>query len=216
MTSNRTFIDSSSSSRRRGYLSSSALYCITILAHVLTTSLSADAFVYRHSPLIRIPASATCTGAIRIADTRTSTSLMGWFGSKDDDDVATRQPSTSGLSVPALTQGMGKTATTLESFKASQEVGKRTAQLTADLTSMSIEGVAADGRIKAYMDGQQRPTGIRIDEALLEKGGFGAEELNDAITKALADAYTKSLEAQEEKMGALYSDLGLPSTKDKS
>ena len=106
---------------------------------------------------------------------------------------------------------MGRTASTLEAFKAAQEVGKRTAQVMNELSGMTVEGSGPLG-IKAYVDGRGRPTGIKMDEALLQVGNGGAvsaEDVQDAIAKAFQDAYDRSLEQQEEKMAPLYSDLGL-------
>ena len=65
---------------------------------------------------------------------------------------------------------MGRTASTLESFKASQEVGKRTAQVLSELSGMTVEGAGPLG-ILAYVDGRGRPTGIKVDASLLSGGG---------------------------------------------
>lgn len=194
------------------------LVTVVIATAVLATSL-VEAFVRDDSPL-PTNGSTTRHGGNVPAPQRRTAALNGWFGSKADDKKESRSTgskksssSSSGqgqLGLPTISTGMGRTATTLESFKASQEVGKRTAQLTAELSNLSIEGTAADGRIKAYYDGQQRPMGVKIDDALLESGVFTAEELNDAIAKALRDAYGKSLEVMEDRMQSLYADLGLP------
>ena len=109
---------------------------------------------------------------------------------------------------------MGRTASTLEAFKAAQEVGKRTAQVMNELSGMTVEGSGPLG-IKAYVDGRGRPTGIKMDDSLLDLqagsngGAVSAEDVQDAIAKAFQDAYDRSLEQQEEKMAPLYSDLGL-------
>ena len=115
---------------------------------------------------------------------------------------------------------MGRTASTLEAFKAAQEVGKRTAQVMNELSSATVEGSGPLG-IRAYVDGRGRPTGIKMDGSLLANSNDGegdvaagssavsAEDVQDAIVKAFQDAYDKSLEQQEEKMTPLYSDLGL-------
>lgn len=189
---------------------------------------------------------AACAGAAfvpaprRQAPAAASAGLGAWFGGgsakqqQDDKDVKSSDAdasSTSGRPYPSsILSGsggggndaedggeMGRTASTLEAFKAAQEVGKRTAQVMNELSGMTIEGNGPLG-IRAYVDGRGRPTGIKMDASLLGNQGEGdmaaaaavsTVDVQDAITKAFQDAYDKSLEQQEEKMMPLYSDLGL-------
>ena len=159
------------------------------------------------------------------------TSLGAWFGGgnakQQDEKDAKSSDADAGRPYPSSILGggddaqdggeMGRTASTLEAFKAAQEVGKRTAQVMNELSGMTIEGNGPLG-VRAYVDGRGRPTGIKMDGSLLGNRGEGdataaaavsAEDVQDAITKAFQDAYDKSLEQQEEKMTPLYSDLGL-------
>jgi len=166
--------------------------------------------------------------------TTTTTTLDAWFGggnAKQQDEKESKASTAGGVDASSgrpypsksLLGGggggdddggqMGRTASTLEAFKASQEVGKRTAQVMNELSGMTIEGVGPLG-IKAYVDGRGRPTGIKMDDSLLGRAegavtAVSAEDVQDAITKAFQVAYDKSLEQQEEKMMPLYSDLGL-------
>merc|ERR1739836_4451 len=64
--------------------------------------------------------------------------------------------------------GMGSTASMMENFKKNQEIGKRTASFMDDLSSIIIEGISADGKVKVLVDGQQRPTGIEIEDEYLK------------------------------------------------
>ena len=183
-----------------------------------------------------------CAGAAFVVPTprrqavpvSSSTSLGAWFGGgnakqQDEKDVKSSDAdaSSTGRPYPSSILGggndaedggeMGRTASTLEAFKAAQEVGKRTAQVMNELSGMTIEGNGPLG-IRAYVDGRGRPTGMKMDDSLLRNNGEGdvtaaaavsAEDVQDAITKAFQDAYDKSLEQQEEKMAPLYSHLGL-------
>ena len=108
----------------------------------------------------------------------------------------------------------------MENFKQSQELGKKTATLLADLSSSTVEGTAANGKVRVYFDGQQHPMGVEMDPEYLQRllrvgeGGSesnsGFEDLNEAVTVAMQDAHAKSVALMDEKMRDLYSDLGLP------
>ena len=126
-----------------------------------------------------------------------------WIGKKKK-----KKKKKKGDDLPTVTEGMETIASTMESFKGAQEVGKRTAAITSDLSIMKIEGSAAKGRVKCYMDGQQRPTAVDVDETYL--ASVTADALNEALTKALQDAHRKSVEQMEDKMQGLYAHLGLP------
>jgi len=106
---------------------------------------------------------------------------------------------------------MGTTATTMENFKQSQELGKKTGALLTDLSAATVEGTAAKGRIKVILDGEQRPKMVEIDEEYFE--GVAIEDFTEALTSAMQDAYVKSTNLMEEKMSGLYTELGLPPTK---
>eukprot|EP00957_Ditylum_brightwellii_P172211 13109623-Ditylum_brightwellii.AAC.1 len=103
---------------------------------------------------------------------------------------------------------MGETVSTMENFKKAQDIGKRTSTVLHELSSMMIEGVAADGKVRIFVDGQQRPTGADIDEKYL--ASVTVDDLNTAVTAAMQDAHIKSTEQMEEKMQALYAEVGLP------
>ena len=238
------------SSRRYPTISSGALFCVSAAALVACSTGRGGAAAFVPPTSIRgrgINIIKANTNGIA-----TTTTLGAWFGGgnsnakQQDGEKDTKASSTTppppsrlldGFGRPVVDDGttdgtiggdeggqMGRTASTLESFKASQEVGKRTAQVLSELTGMTVEGVGPLG-ILAYVDGRGRPTGIKVDASLLSGGGredgaaaaaaaatgVSAEDVQDAITKAFQDAYDKSLEQQEEKMMPLYSDLGLAS-----
>jgi len=104
--------------------------------------------------------------------------------------------------------GMGSTASMMESFKKNQEIGKRTASFMDDLSSITIEGIGADGKVKVLVDGQQRPTGIEIEDEYL--ANVNGEDLVDAITAAMQEAHSKSSKLMAEKIQVFYGELGLP------
>ena len=106
---------------------------------------------------------------------------------------------------------MGSTATTMENFKQSQELGKKTGSLIQELSSIQVEGVAAKGKIKVFVNGQQQPTSVEIDEEYFRTGGV--EDFSESLLIAMQDAHKKSLIVMQDKMQGLYSDLGLPPSK---
>lgn len=107
---------------------------------------------------------------------------------------------------------MGRTATTMENFKQTQELGKKTGSLLNDLSLSTVEGSGAKGKIKIAMDGQQRPKIVEIDEEYFNE--VTLEDFTEALTVALQDAHDKSTKMMEDKMVGLYTELGLPQTKD--
>ena len=97
----------------------------------------------------------------------------------------------------------------MDGFKTSQRIGKRTGSLVQELMMLNVEGVAEGGKVKVTMDGQQRPVSTYIDEAYLEAAE--AADIASAITVAMKDAHTKSTEKMDEKIKNLLNEMGLPS-----
>jgi DNA-binding YbaB/EbfC family protein len=137
-----------------------------------------------------------------------------WWGGQDDekgqlpdsDDAKKQQQPGMG--------GVASVMDSMESFKKAQEVGKRTASVLQELSSMTVEGTAGGGSVRVFVDGKQRPMGVEIDEKYLSD--VKSEDLNAAITSAMQEAHKKSSNKMEEKMQALYSELGLvQNTNDK-
>ena len=106
---------------------------------------------------------------------------------------------------------MGTTATTMENFKQSKEVGRKTSALLVDLSSTTVEGSAARGKIKVLVDGQQKPLGVEIDDDYFDT--VGVEDLTEKLATAMQDAHDKSTKLMQEKMESLYAEIGLPPNK---
>lgn len=110
-------------------------------------------------------------------------------------------------------QGMGGVVgvmDSMDSFKKAQRVGKMTEAIVQELSTIVVEGVAADGRVRVFVDGQQRPKGVDIDESYIAE--TPARDVSSALTTAMQDAYDKSSDKMEDKMRAFYGELGLPSS----
>jgi len=106
---------------------------------------------------------------------------------------------------------LGSTAGMMENFMQSQELAKKTSALLQELSSSIVEGISEKGNVKIFFDGQQRPVSVEINEEYIQN--VGTEDLNEAITSAMQDAHTKSMQLSRDKMQSLYIELGLPSTK---
>lgn len=142
--------------------------------------------------------SASLTSRPSSAGATTSSLGLFWFGKGHGDKGNDGE-------------GLGGVAQVMESmdgFERSQHVGALTSNLVQDLGSVVVEGSAAGGKVRIFMDGQQRPKRVQIDE---EYGkAVDVDDLSTALLAAMQECYAKSREKQEEKMKDLYAELGLP------
>ena len=122
-----------------------------------------------------------------------------WFNNKKDERPERRNKHDIG--------GVAQVMDSMEQLRKVQDVGKATANIMEELERMSIEGSAADGKVKVIFDGQRRPKGVEIDDSFLATAD--TDDVQSAITKAMKDAYTKSGEKMDDKLKALYAELGL-------
>ena len=97
----------------------------------------------------------------------------------------------------------------MENLKRAQRAAKMTSRLVQDLSSTTVEGTAADGKVKVILDCQQRPVNVKIDEGYVEGMDADVSDLCSALTEAMTDAHSKSLEKMDEKMKSFYAELGL-------
>jgi DNA-binding protein YbaB len=144
---------------------------------------------------------------------KNKSSKLSFLWSAGDDSKKKKEKEENSKTAQSTKQNskMGTTATTMENFKQSQELGKKTGSLTQELSSIQVEGVAAKGKIKVFVDGQQQPMSVEIDEEYFKQGGV--EEFSEELLIAMQDAHDKSIQIMQDKMQGLYSDLGLPPSK---
>ena len=148
--------------------------------------------------------------ASRATKRRTSLSVLGFFQGKDEQG---KDDSTDEMEVGSLS-GVSEVMNSMNRFKTSQRVSERTNVVVQELAGVTVEGTSADGKVKVMFNGQQRPIGVQIDEAYFQSLGrkSGARELSVAINEAMKQAHEKSAAKMEEKLKALYSDLGFHAT----
>lgn len=127
--------------------------------------------------------------------------IGGWFGRKK------RQ----GENDAENLGGVASIVDSMGDLKTAQRVGQLTDSLVKELTTTVVEGFAMDGKVKVSFDCQQKPVGVAIDEGLLS-GDVDSATLSSALTLAMQDAHSKSIERMDEKMKNLYAELGLSAT----
>ena len=84
--------------------------------------------------------------------------------------------------------GMAGMQAAMENMKKAQEIQKKTKDMQDELEKAEVECVAADGKVKVVLNGQQVPQRVEID----------VEGMDASVTAAL----------MTEKMQSIYADLG--------
>jgi nucleoid-associated protein EbfC len=82
------------------------------------------------------------------------------------------------------------------------------ARVQAELETMTVEGSAGGGVVKATATGKQELVGLVIDPSAVDPDDV--EMLQDLVTSAVNDALRASRELAEEKMGAVTAGLRIP------
>jgi DNA-binding YbaB/EbfC family protein len=82
------------------------------------------------------------------------------------------------------------------------------ARVQAELETMTVEGSAGGGVVKATATGKQELVGLVIDPSAVDPEDV--EMLQDLVTSAVNDALRASRELAEEKMGAVTAGLRIP------
>jgi DNA-binding protein YbaB len=142
---------------------------------------------------------------------RTVKMNLFWFGKDSDKKDGDEMKQEKKIQAPS---GMiGGTAIMMENLKQSQEIGKKIASLLSELSSSTIEGSAAQGKVKVFVDGQQQPIGVEIDKQYFSSI-TNVDDLNEALITAMQEAHNKSMQLMQEKIQTVYSEqLGIPPTR---
>jgi DNA-binding protein YbaB len=131
---------------------------------------------------------------------------LNWWGSKSTDLPAEQDVDVDGYGKGSM-GGVSGMVDSMENLKRAQRAGKMTRSLVDDLASTTVEGTAADGKVRVVLDCQQRPVTVNIDETYLE--GVAVSDLCTSLTTAMNDAHSKSRDRMDEKMKTFYDELGL-------
>jgi hypothetical protein len=93
-------------------------------------------------------------------------------------------------------------------LKQAQLMKSKMSELQEKLARVRVEGAAGGGMVTVEVNGQQKVTGIRVDEKLLNADD--REMLEDLLVAACNQALDKAKEAAAQEMAELTGGMGLP------
>ncbi len=82
------------------------------------------------------------------------------------------------------------------------------ARIQAELETMTVEGSAGGGVVKATVTGKQQLVGLTIDPSAVDPDDV--DMLQDLVVAAVNDGLKASQELAEQKMGAVTAGLKIP------
>jgi DNA-binding YbaB/EbfC family protein len=89
-----------------------------------------------------------------------------------------------------------------------QQMQQEMLRIQGELETMTVDGSAGGGVVKAVVTGKQEVVSVTIDPAAVDPGDV--EMLQDLIVAAINDALRSSRQVAEEKMAAVTGGLRLP------
>lgn len=91
-------------------------------------------------------------------------------------------------------------------MKEAQRAQQKVNEAQERLASMTVEGSAGAGLVRAEATGDGTVTKVRIDAKVVDASDV--EMLEDLVTAAVSDAQRKAKELQEKEMGAAMGGMG--------
>jgi nucleoid-associated protein EbfC len=91
-------------------------------------------------------------------------------------------------------------------MKEAQRAQKKMAEAQERLASLTVEGSAGGGLVRATATGDGTVTSVSIEPAAVDPDDLSL--LEDLVTAAVADAQRRSRELQEQEMGSAMGGLG--------
>ena len=95
----------------------------------------------------------------------------------------------------------------METIKKAQAMGEKVKRLQEELTQTEIEASAAEEGVVVTISGAQVPLSVEVSDDLVSQGSAAVSE---AVTLAMREAHSNSVEYAKEQMTELYADIGLP------
>jgi DNA-binding YbaB/EbfC family protein len=89
-----------------------------------------------------------------------------------------------------------------------QQMQQEMARVKSELESLTVDGSAGGGVVKAVVTGEQQLVSVSIDPSAVDPSDV--DMLQDLIVAAVNDALRASREVAEEKMTAVTGGLKLP------
>mgnify|MGYP003316418071 CR=1 FL=1 len=93
-----------------------------------------------------------------------------------------------------------------EAFKKAKEIQKNAQKLQEELESMEIEGTSSDEMVKVWINGNQLPLKVEVNEIIFEAK---KEEVEQSILEAIQKAHQSSTATMKERMNDLTGGLNL-------
>ena len=93
-------------------------------------------------------------------------------------------------------------------LKQAQELQAKMAKIQDELAKTMIEATAGGGAVKVTINGQQEIQAIKIAPEVVNPEDV--EMLEDLVLAAIKEAYTKSHELANQKMGNITAGLNIP------
>ena len=91
-------------------------------------------------------------------------------------------------------------------MRQAQRLQAQLQKIQEELETLTVEGTAGGGVVKVVMTGKQVVESVSIDPEAAED----VDLLQDLVTAAVNDAFTKTQELASEKMGPLAGGLNIP------
>ena len=89
-----------------------------------------------------------------------------------------------------------------------QQMQQEMARVQSELESLTVDGSAGGGAVKATVTGKQDLVGLVIDPSAVDPDDV--DMLQDLVMTAVNDALRASREMAEQKMGAVTAGLRIP------
>jgi DNA-binding YbaB/EbfC family protein len=89
-----------------------------------------------------------------------------------------------------------------------QQMQQEMLRIQGELETMTVDGTAGGGVVKAVVTGKQEVVSVTIDPAAVDPADV--DMLQDLIVAAINDALRSSRQVAEEKMAAVTGGLRLP------
>jgi len=105
-------------------------------------------------------------------------------------------------------KGLGGMGDMAKMMKAAQEMQGKVAQMQDDLHTITVQGEAGAGLVKATCTAKGDLSGLDIDPSIFS--GDDKEVVEDLILAAIKDAQQKASERAKEEMSKITEGLGLP------
>lgn len=104
--------------------------------------------------------------------------------------------------------GLGGLADMGKMMKAAQEMQAKMADLQTRLDTITVEGQAGAGMVKATANAKGVLTGLTIDPSIFN--AEAKEVVEDLILAAIKDAQQRASDRSKQEMGDIAESLGLP------